>query len=181
MMAADLRAAVLRIKASDPKAFEGVFNLYQGAIFRFLLFKSKDYSVAEDLLQEVFLQLWKTRSTLNESQSLKNYLYTIANNLVLNYIRHSKVVTQYQGQTDSKLFKDVDNPLFILEEKEWNEMLMNAIEALPDTTRIIFLMSRIEDLTYQEIAERLAISIKTVEGHIVKALKQLRDKFSIKI
>jgi RNA polymerase sigma-70 factor (ECF subfamily) len=180
MKDAELRVLAIRIKASDPKAFEWVFNLFQAAIYRFLLFKTKDHRVAEDLLQDVFLKLWRTRALLNETQSLKNYLYTIADNLALNHIRHSKVVSHHHEEVTSKLFTCTDNPDFLLEEREWNDRLKRALEALPDKTRVIFLMSRIEDLTYDEIAERLGISKKTVEGNIVKALKQLRETFSIK-
>jgi RNA polymerase sigma-70 factor (ECF subfamily) len=178
---AELRVLASRIKASDPQAFEWVFNLYHETIFRFLLFKTKDYGAAEDLLQDAFLKLWKTRASLNEDHSIKNYLYTIADNLALNHIRHSKVVTRHQAEAAPKLFSEIANPQFLLEEKEWNERLSKALEALPDQTRVIFLMSRMEDLTYEEIGERLSLSKKTVEGNIVKALKQLREIFSFKI
>ncbi|WP_276374495.1 RNA polymerase sigma-70 factor [Chryseolinea sp. H1M3-3] len=176
-----LRELAKRIKASDPVAFEMVFNLFHDTIFKFLLFKTKDADTAEDILQEVFFKLWNARFTLNEHQSLKNYLYTIADNQVLNHLRHLKVVQSHLQQKPSRLFSVIDNPQFILEEKEWKLKLMNAIDNLPEKTRIIFLMSRMEDLTYMEIAERLSLSVKTVEGHMVKALKLLRQSVSAKL
>ena len=79
------------------------------------------------------------------------------------------------------MFTIIDNPQFILEEKEWHLALMAAIEALPEKTRIVFLMSRMEDLTYEEIADRLSLSIKTVESHMTKALKLLRKALPLKL
>ena len=81
MKETDFRTLASRIKASDQAAFEILFNSFQGVIFNFLLFKTRDPYVAEDLLQETFLKVWKNRSTLDETRSLKNYLYTIADNL----------------------------------------------------------------------------------------------------
>jgi RNA polymerase sigma-70 factor (ECF subfamily) len=181
MKESELNELVKRIKLSDQLAFKMLFDFFEGAIFKFLLFKTKDAAAAEDLLQEVFLKLWKVRATLDERRSIKNYLYTIADNISLNHIRHLKIVTAYQNQAPSKLFSAVENPHFILEEKEWKLRLMNAIEALPEKTRVIFLMSRLEDLTYNEIAERLSLSVKTVEGHMIKALKSLRESVSKKL
>jgi RNA polymerase sigma-70 factor (ECF subfamily) len=177
----DHRNLMIGIKGSDHSAFETVFNQYHQAIFQFLLYKIKDPAIAEDLLQEVFFKLWKSRDRLDENQSIKNYLYTIADNLVLNHIRHLKVVSRHQQEANPKIFTRSDNPHFILEEKEGGTRLAKTIEALPEKTRVIFLMSRMEDLTYQEIADRLSISIKTVEGHMVKALKSLRESLSLKL
>jgi RNA polymerase sigma-70 factor (ECF subfamily) len=181
MLQPDLNDLIKRLKASDHDAFKTVFNNWQGTIFNFLLFKTKDAARAEDLLQEVFLKLWNARSRLNENQSLKNYLYTIADNLVLNEIRHDKVVARHQASAEGTFFTNTENPQFILEEKEWKDKLESAIASLPEKPRIVFLMSRIEDLSYQEIADRLSISIKTVETHMVKALKHLRENLSKKL
>jgi len=181
MKETDFRTLAIRIKASDQAAFEILFNSFQEVIFNFLLFKTRDPYVAEDLLQETFLKVWKNRSTLDETRSLKNYLYTIADNLTHNHFRHAKVVADHRGQVESKMFTTSNNPQFILEEKEWHLALVAAIEDLPEKTRIVFLMSRMEDLTYEEIADRLSLSIKTVESHMTKALKLLRKALSLKL
>jgi RNA polymerase sigma-70 factor (ECF subfamily) len=177
----DLNEIVKRLKASDQDAFKIVFDLWQGPIFNFLLFKTKDAARADDLLQEAFLRLWNSRANLKESQSLKNYLYTIADNLLLNEIRHDKVVARHKSETRVTIFSNTENPEFILEEKEYRDQLEKAIMSLPEKPRIVFLMSRVEDLSYQEIADRLSISVKTVESHMVKALKLLREDLSKKL
>jgi RNA polymerase sigma-70 factor (ECF subfamily) len=177
----DLIELSRRLKAADHKAFEELFNFFQQPIYRFLLYKIKDPMVAEDLLQEVFVNLWKSRANLNENRSIKNYLYTIADNLVLNYIRHRQVVMRHELTSEARIFTNTDNPQFIIEEAEWNRAVAKAIESLPELTREIFLMSRIEDLSYQEIADRLSITAKAVEGHIVKALRMLRTQLPFKL
>jgi len=178
MLQPDPNDLVKRLKASDHDAFKTVFNIWQRTIFNFLLFKTNDSARAEDLLQEVFLKLWNARGRINENQSLKNYLYTIAGNLVLNEIRHDKVVARHKSNTQATIFTNTENPEFLMEEKEWKQKLENAVASLSEKPRIVFLMSRFEDLSYQEIADRLSIVIKKVETHMVKALKHLRENLS---
>jgi RNA polymerase sigma-70 factor (family 1) len=177
----DLRGLLVKVKASDHNAFKTLFHLFQESLYNFLLFKTKDHALAEDLLQEAFLKVWNGRSAINVHLSFKSYLYTICDHLVLNHIRHLKVVEKHERLTKSKLFSDTYTPQSIMEEQEWNTRIMQVIEELPEKTRTIFLMNRIEDLTYQEIADVLSISIKTVEGHIVKALKTLRETTGVKV
>jgi RNA polymerase sigma-70 factor (family 1) len=176
-----LSALAKRIKSSDHAAFEIVFNLFHQSIFSFLLIKTKDEASAEDLLQEVFVKLWTHRESLDEGKSLKNYVYTIADNLVHNHARHLKVVSRHEDKSDVKIFNSSDDPHYILQEQESMNLLMKAIEDLPEKPRLIFMMSRFEDLTYPQIAERLSLSIKSIEGYMTKALKILRDKLSFKV
>jgi RNA polymerase sigma-70 factor (family 1) len=176
-MPQDFSELVKRLRASDHSAFKIVFDTWQESIFKFLYYKTNDTQLAEDLLQDVFLKFWNARVALDENQSIKNYLYTIADNLVLNQWRHLKVVARHEREHEHerKEVSVTDNPQFVLEEKEWHARLQHAIDTLPEKPRIVFLMSRMEDLSYQEIADRLSISIKTVESHMVKALKLLRQ------
>jgi len=158
--------------------FKKIFDQYQSDIFNFLHYKTGNLQVAEDILQETFIKLWENRDNIKEELSVKSFLYTIANNMALNYFRHKKIVIKYQvekQQSDLDHFQN--SPDRIYEKKELQENLMQAIEQLPEKTRIVFMMSRFNKLKYNEIAERLEISIKTVESHIGKALKILRKNF----
>jgi RNA polymerase sigma-70 factor (family 1) len=181
MLEDDLQNLVKKLKASDHDAFKMIFDRFQQHIFHFLYFKTKDEALAEDMLQEVFLKCWNARHNLDETRSLRNYLYTIADNLVLNHIRHGKVMERHRDESQASETSNLDNPQFILEEKEWHVRLRKAIDDLPEKPRIVFLMSRMEDLSYQEIADRLTLSVKTVESHMTKALKILREKLSKKL
>jgi RNA polymerase sigma-70 factor (ECF subfamily) len=169
----ELKNLARQIKLSNADAFKVVFELFQEGIFNFAHYKLGDVAAAEDIVQEVFIKLWENRHHLQEDRSLKSYLYTIANNLALNYIRHSKVAMKFQQAQIEESSSD-ESPQTELEKKEFHDKLLECVAALPEKPRLVFMMSRMEDLSYQEIAERLDISVKTVESHIGHALKTLR-------
>jgi len=163
-----------RIKFSDAEAFKTVFAFYHEGIFNFVHYKLGNVAAAEDIVQDVFIKLWENRHQIKEDRSLKSYLFTIANNLALNYIRHAKIAMKFQQELSAESSLQ-ESPQASLEKKEAHEKLLAGIAALPEKQRIVFMMSRMEQLSYQEIAERLDISIKTVESHIGNALKILRQ------
>jgi len=169
----ELRKLTRRIKLSDSEAFKTVFAFYHEGIFNFVHYKLGNAAAAEDIVQDVFIKLWENRHQLKEDRSLKSYLFTIANNLALNYIRHSKVVLKFHQELSEESSLQ-ESPQAVLEKNEFHEKLLAGIAALPEKQRLVFMMSRLEQLSYQEIAERLDISIKTVESHIGNALKTLR-------
>jgi len=169
----ELRKLTRRIKLSDAEAFKTVFAFYHEGIFNFVHYKLGNVAAAEDIVQEVFIKLWENRHQIKEDRSLKSYLFTIANNLALNYLRHAKVAMKFQQAQIQESIPD-ESPQNLLEKKEFHEKLLTGIAALPEKQRLVFMMSRMEQLSYQEIAERLDISIKTVESHIGNALKTLR-------
>ena len=166
---------IRQIKSSNIEAFENVFKEFQENIFSYLYFKIGNSQVAEDILQDVFIKLWENRHQLKDNLSLPSYLYTIAKNLTLNYFRHQKVIQKFQKEIEFQTESiDSTSPLAELELNEINESLINTLEKLPKRQRVVFMMSRHDNLSYKEIAERLEISIKTVETQIGKALKMLR-------
>ena len=169
----ELKKLGRRIKLSDAEAFKAVFAFYHEGIFNFVHYKLGNVAAAEDIVQDVFIKLWENRHQIKEERSLKSYLFTIANNLALNYLRHSRVAIKFQ-QAQMQESLTAESPQNLLEKKEFHEKLLACIAELPEKTRLVFMMSRMENLSYKEIAERLDISIKTVESHIGNALKTLR-------
>ncbi|MCG8608600.1 RNA polymerase sigma-70 factor [bacterium] len=168
-----LRNLAVRIKRSDPEAFRALFDLYQQSIYNFIYLKLRDSAAAEDVVQEAFIRVWENRLELDENRSVRTYLFTIANNLALNVIRHQRIVLKYQAEADKKP-PVVDETYLELESRELQIALVKALMNLPEAPRQAFMMSRFEELKYKEIADRLGISVKTVENHIGKALKLLR-------
>ena len=172
------KSANIKLQTSNFDTFKVIFEKYQSDIFNFLNYKTGNIQVAEDILQETFIKLWENRENIKEDLSLKSYLYTIANNMALNYFRHKKIVVKYQVELQLAEQEHYHaSPDRILEKKELQDQLMQSIGQLPEKTKIVFMLSRFNRLKYNEIAERLEISIKTVESHIGKALKILRKNF----
>ena len=155
------------------KDFKLAFDSYHDQMKNYIYYKSKNLALAEDIVQEVFITLWNKRKDVKK-ETLLSYLYTIANNLFLNEIKHKKVVADYEFNYKPSDYTN-QNPEYVLEEKEFKEKLFRTIDSIPEKSRTVFLMNRIDNLTYGEIAERLEISKKTVEKRMQKALAVVRE------
>ena len=158
----------------DEIIFSSFFKNQAKSLRNFLFYKYGNKDQAEDLTQEAFIKLWQNCSNV-PIEKAKSYLYTIANNSALNGIAHEKVVLKYEKEF-SGLDKTNENPEFILEEKQFKNKLLKAIENLNETQRVAFLMHRIDGKKYSEIAEELNIGIKAVEKRIHLALLELRKE-----
>ena len=169
---------VQRIKRSDSEAFRELFEIYRLDIFNFLHFKLGNIEAAEDFLQDVFIKIWERRFQLREETSIKSFLFTIARHAALNYFRHNKIVLKFQVEQRIRVSEE-DSKYQKFERNEVQQVLINAITKLPEKSRLPFMMSRFEGLTYNEIANRLSISVKTVESHMGRALKLLRESLQV--
>ncbi|WP_298120106.1 sigma-70 family RNA polymerase sigma factor [Flavobacterium sp.] len=155
--------------------FSEFFNNHAKNLRNFLLFKFGNQDHAEDITQEAFIKLWQNCKDV-PLEKAKSYIYTIANNSSLNIISHEKVKLNYQ-KNNSHIDRSNENPEFLLEEKQFKDKLLVAIENLNETQRVAFLMNRIDGKKYYEIAEELNISVKAVEKRIHLALVELRKEF----
>jgi len=160
----------------DKGAFEKLFRSFFPSLVLFAQKYVPDQDTAKDIVHNVFINLWEKRQQIDTGSPLKSYLFTSVHNRCLNYIRDQKKFdkddTIFQ-RTDSADFSDgVDR----LEEQELEQRIFDALQALPEKCREIFTMNRFDGLKYAEIAEKLGISVKTVETQMSKALKILREK-----
>lgn len=165
----------------DEVAFEMVFKKYFKALHAYALAIVKDSDEAEEVVQTVFLKLWEKRGSLNITISLKAYLYKAVYHSSINYLKHEKVrmrhseqqlyISQQEAPSESMAFREE-------RERELGERFKRALALLPEKCRMVFYLSRFEELKYQEIAQRLNISVKTVEAHMGKALKTLRTQLA---
>jgi RNA polymerase sigma-70 factor, ECF subfamily len=167
---------VLNLKKGDARSLELLFRRLYPQMCAFANKYLHDLDETEEIVQEVFYRIWKNRKNLDENQSIKAYLFTAVKNSCFSFLEHQKVKDKYSAlleyvyktsETDS-LFQD---SLIATElEKDFSK----ALEKLPPDCRKIFELSRFEGLKYHEIAERLNISIKTVETQMSRALARLR-------
>ena len=159
----------------DPeKTIARLFREHYPYLYRSAYRVIPDTKVAEDLVQDVFYELWKKRERLQIKSSIKAYLRRAVVNKALNYIRDQKIVPEGEEGL-VRLDNSELNPQQAVELNELEQRIHGAIKALPERCRVIFSLSRFEEMTYQEIADQLGVSIKTVEHQISKALKLLRQ------
>ncbi|WP_040279791.1 RNA polymerase sigma factor [Psychroserpens damuponensis] len=153
--------------------FENVYKMFSKDLRRFIFYKTQDLDKTEDILQDTFIKLWDNCSKV-KYESVKSYLYTIANNTFLNTIKHDKVVRKHQHSL--RVHKNNETPEFILLEKEFMDKLERTINALPEKQKEVFLLNRIEKKTYKEIALQLDVSVKAIEKRMHLALVVIREE-----
>jgi len=162
------------IKEGDIKQFEILFKEYYPRLCEFGTKYVKNIEQAEEVVQDTFYNIWKNKEILNITTSLKAYLYTAVRNNCLQIIRVRNLDLKYENYYKSHYFNESVSPAEELNAKELSNVIQKALNSLPEKSKIIFKMSRDEGLKYHEIAEKLAISIKTVEANMGKALKHFR-------
>ena len=164
-----------KIKSSDKKAFKKIFYSYHDSLFRFVLYKIQDADIAEDITQETFLRVWKTRSKLKPNKSFFSLIARISTNLCYDHFRHIEVRQRHESTIPINSESHYDNPesntLAESLEKQIQQIVNNE---LPEKCRHVFILSRIEGLSNTDISESLDISIRTVENQIYRAIKILK-------
>lgn len=162
-----------RLSEDDEAAMEVLFKRHYSLVSYSIYNLVKDSQTTEDIAQEVFMEIWKRRDSLVINSSLKAYLRRSAVNKTLNYLRDKK---NWKNEELSEIQLEIrTEPGKTLETTELENIVGQAIEQLPERCGLIFKLSRVEEKSYQEIADELNISVKTVENQIVKALRLLRD------
>ncbi len=161
----------------DMEEFENLFRQFFKPL---VLFANKflyDLDLAENIVQDVFLNVWMNRENLDFSGNIKTYLYTSVKNKAINSVKHSKIERDYKEKI-TIIETDFNTPETEFDLCEMEKSVNRVIHNLPEKCRIIFLMSRNDHLTYAEIAKILGISVKTVENQMGKALKILKKNLS---
>ena len=165
-----------RIREGDRGAFATLFGRYGVSLVQYATTIVKDADEAQDIVQQLFVQLWVKRAELLISTSLKSYLYRAVHNGSLNKIRQHAVKESYAGDPVYTGGSAAASAAQRMESKEVSEAVERAIAELPEQCRNIFRLSRFEELKYQQIADRMGLSVKTVENQMGKALKHMRGR-----
>ncbi len=159
----------------DTSAFEKIYRSYVKELCIFAAYYVKSFDTAEDIVQNVFLILWERRDSIRIDGCLKTYLFTSVRNLSLNFLKH-QTIHRNSIDTYSRLFLlPTVTPYEIAVQQESDVLLTQALEKIPERCRIVFILSRYFNMRYAEIAEILEISVKTVDAHMVNAVKSLRS------
>ena len=164
-----------RVKKDDLPSYEKIFKTYFKELYRFAFSYIRDSSIAEEMAQEVFLYMWEKRNKIEIQTTLKTYLYSAVKNKCLNYIKLELPKQRAMADVSEVMLSVSESPKDEGENEVLKKYIQSAIESLPNKCRQIFLLSRNAGMTYEEIAEELDLSKKTVENQMGIALKKLRE------
>ncbi|MDE6800538.1 MAG: RNA polymerase sigma-70 factor [Phocaeicola sp.] len=159
------------IQSKDEHAFKYLFDTYFVSLCRYVHLYLDSTQEGEELVLDIFMYLWEHSSQINLTLSLKAYLFQAARNRCLNFLRDRKLTISLDEAGDVVN----DETASSLEMKELNRLIQEAVCALPDKCREVFQLSREKNMTNQEIADKMNISVKTVEAQITKALKRIKS------
>jgi len=165
---------IRRIREGDSRQFESLFRSSYVSLVRYARTLVKDQDAAEEIVQDLYYRLWKNREKIEIESSLNGYLYRAVHNLCLHFIDHNRVVEKYAREMALQSEESPESPSDIVNYRELQAKIAKILERLPEKCGKIFCMSRFEGLKYSEIAERLSVSVKTVEANMGRALKEFR-------
>lgn len=170
---------VLAVRTGDERAFEKLFFKYYEPLCHFACRYVYSMHIAEELVQDLFANLWEARAILTTTGNFRSYLYQSVKNQALDHLKHQEIVQKYEEEVEIRLYNQVyeQNDEEITKDG-FIDAVRLAIEELPQRSRQIYKLSRTDGFTYPEIAEILGTSIKTVEYHISKALSILRERLA---
>lgn len=170
-------ALFLLIKERDKQAFTATYNKYHGYLYSLALRYLKNTEMAEDTVQHVFVKLWENSKKMEIQINLKNYLYTMTKNYILNQIRDQKSIISLNYADAQMDIVDDNEILQNIEDLYVSKTLLQGIETLPQQKKEICKIKMDENISNQEIAERMGISIHTVKSHYQESVKMLRKYF----
>jgi len=169
-----------RIRQGDERQFESLFRSSYVSLVRYARTLVKDQDDAEEIVQELFYRIWQDREKLRIESSLNGYLFRAVHNRCLHFIEHNRVVVKHAEEMSLRLPESPESPSDILNYKELQARIAGILEKLPERCGKIFCMNRFEGLKYNEIAEKLSVSVKTVEANMGRALREFRKELTEK-
>ena len=169
-----------RVRAGDERAFEALFRAYNGALCGFAMRYVKEQPLAEELVQDLFADLWAQRARWEVRGSVRSYLFAAVRNRALNARQRRELEHDWEAREAVAEVRTIHHPPeradHALEATELRERLGAAIAALPERCRLVMELRWREQLSYAEIGEVMGISIKGVENQLARGLKALRER-----
>ncbi|ERJ58992.1 MULTISPECIES: RNA polymerase sigma factor [Sphingobacterium] len=170
---------VILLKKEDRLAFAEIYERYAIVLYYKVNQILRDEDASKDVIQDLFTFIWERSDNLDENQNLSGYLYIASRSRVLNLIQKGKTKSDYLSEIGKFSEIVANETLEKLDEKELLRLVTNEIDKLPTKMREVFQLSRIEDLSHREIAQKLGISETTVKKQVQNALKILKQRLSM--
>lgn len=168
---------LLRLRDGNKTAFEQLYRIYSKRIFINTLKMVKDEDEAQEILQDVFIRIWKNRENIDTGKTFQSYLFSVAQNLVRDFFRRAALDRKMQAvliAQSTELYDHIESNLYF---KESTALLESAIEALPLQRQRIYTLCKIEGKSYDEVAEIMGITVSTVGNQLVKANRSVKEYF----
>ncbi|KEO74231.1 RNA polymerase sigma factor [Anditalea andensis] len=166
---------VEQLKQSNTDAYGRLYHLYVQRLYGFVLRMAKSPELAEDIVQDIFIKLWENRDQLDPDKCIKAYMFTMAKNQLLNFIKRkaheSRIIDEILAHVPRGC-KSTDN---LVLENEIQQLLDEALSSLPPQRKLIFELCRIQGLTYKQAADQLGLSDSTVNSQMVKAIRSIKE------
>jgi RNA polymerase sigma-70 factor (ECF subfamily) len=172
---------IAQMRAGSQAAFKEIFDRYQVPLLNFAAKRFEDVQEVEDVVQEIFIHLWDFRVEFNLNSSLANYLFRATANRILNLVRNRGVRTAYIANLSEYLSKGSNDADFKAREALMQEVIRKEIQTLPPRMREVFGLRHYQYYSNKQIADELGISEQTVETHMKRALKHLRERLGLAV
>ena len=163
------------IKIGDQRAFEQMFRMFYIPLCDYAVMILGEQAEAEDVVQDLFMHIWKSRAKMEVQESVKSYLFTSVRFRALNVLKH-KIVERKHGALLTEFIENLQCSDYSEEEVQRIEQIKEVLQTLPSQCRVVFTMSCLDGKKYKEIAEELGISVNTVKSHIMKAYRDIRAR-----
>ena len=163
------------IKSGDQRAFEQMFRMFYIPLCDYAVMILGEQAEAEDVVQDLFMHIWKSRAKMEVQESVKSYLFTSVRFRALNVLKH-KIVERKHGALLTEFIENLQCSDYSEEEVQRIEQIKEVLQTLPSQCRVVFTMSCLDGKKYKEIAEELGISVNTVQSHIMKAYRDIRAR-----
>ena len=174
-MSINEKTLIKNVKDSNRISFQKLFYQFHDQLFRFVVYRVQDADIAKDITQETFLRIWEKRESLQPEKSFFSLLARISTNLCYDHFRYTEVRLRNKDRIPEFGKSHFDNPEEVVQAKAIEKIIRKLVnEKLPQRCRVIFILSRIEGFSNQEISTKLSLSIRTVENQIYRALKILK-------
>jgi len=181
MLSKEEKILLDKLKKGDDLAFKNIYFLYYNKLFAFARNFVNNNEIAQDIVADVFYKIWKKRESLNIQMSLKAYLYTSVKNACINKLRILNKELKIIDDTEY-LLKEIeinhytDSLLNEIQTLEIENIIIDIINKMPEKQKMVFVLSRFEGLSSDEISQNLGISKRTVESHLYNAMKLIKEK-----
>lgn len=169
-----------KVKSGDQKSFDLLFQKYYNSMCNYAFLYLQDEAQTQELVADVYLKVWNNRQSIEIKTNLKSYFFRSTLNAVISYLRKAKLKTIPLTHNNEVIEKFEPSPETLLINRETCNAFKEMIDDLPKQAGLVFRLHKVDGLTYKQIAEVLELSLKTVENHMGRALKTMREMFESK-